>query len=87
VTHGAIVKGGYGHSSVYDPRTLLIYIHGGYHSTSVSSYHLSDSLYAYNPKKRTWYASLLGFKLNVYLYFNYPTRVNCVFVSVFQLPY
>ncbi|KAK2177373.1 hypothetical protein NP493_601g02014 [Ridgeia piscesae] len=54
VTHGAIVKGGYGHSSVYDPRTLLIYIHGGYHSTSVSSYHLSDSLYAYNPKKHTW---------------------------------
>ena len=55
-TGGAIVKGGYGHSSVYDPNTRLIYVHGGYHSASVSSYHLSDSLYSYSPHTRSWYA-------------------------------
>lgn len=29
-TRGALVQGGYGHSSVYDPQTHSIYIHGGY---------------------------------------------------------
>ncbi|CAH1784738.1 unnamed protein product, partial [Owenia fusiformis] len=53
-TTGAIVKGGYGHSSVYDSESKLIYIHGGYHSHSATKYVLADDLYAYDPAKRTW---------------------------------
>ena len=54
VTSGAIVKGGYGHSSVYDQMSGLIYVHAGYHSESSSGYLLSDSLYSYDPLERSW---------------------------------
>ena len=53
-TDGAIVKGGYGHSSVYDEMRGLMYIHAGYLSGSLSNYHLSDSLYSYDPHRRYW---------------------------------
>ena len=53
-TTGAIVKGGYGHSSVYDSKRGLIYVHAGYHSGSRSSYHLTDVLYAYNISGMHW---------------------------------
>ena len=53
-TTGAMVKGGYGHSSVYDASTGLVYVHGGYHSGSASSYALSDSMYAFNPRSKSW---------------------------------
>ena len=56
-TNGAIVKGGYGHSSVYDPDTGLIYIHGGYHSGSATSYYLADSLYSYDIKSKRWWVT------------------------------
>ena len=54
-TTGALVKGRYGHSSVYDDTTGLILVHGGYQSQSFSAYLLSDALYAFNPNTSTWY--------------------------------
>lgn len=53
-TTGALVKGGYGQSSVYDESTGLIYVHGGYQSQSFSAYLLSDALYAFNPNTSAW---------------------------------
>ena len=52
---GVPVNGGYGHSSVYDPNTDLVYIHGGYVSTSYSLYALVDTLYVFDPNQLTWY--------------------------------
>ncbi|XP_074640642.1 attractin-like protein 1 [Tubulanus polymorphus] len=54
VTNGAIVKGGYGHSSVYDAVTGSILVHGGYHSLTATSYYLSDTLYSYKHISNTW---------------------------------
>ncbi|KAG1676691.1 Attractin-like protein 1 [Nymphon striatum] len=53
-SNGAIVKGGYGHSSVFDPKSKLIYVHGGYQSDTPTAYTLVDSLYSYNPDTYTW---------------------------------
>lgn len=53
-TRGAIVQGGYGHASAYDPETQLIYVCGGYHSGSTSNYKLTDALYLFNPSNRSW---------------------------------
>ena len=53
-TRGAIVKGGYGHSSIYDPKTQRIYVHGGYHSQNQASYYLSDKLYSYDYANGVW---------------------------------
>lgn len=52
-TSGAIVRGGFGHSSVYYPEKDLIYVYGGYHSSQTDSL-LVDSLYSYSPSKRSW---------------------------------
>ncbi|XP_067125746.1 attractin-like protein 1 [Centruroides vittatus] len=52
-TRGAIVKGGFGHTSVYDKRTERIYVYGGYHSFGSESA-LVDFLYAYNVWQREW---------------------------------
>ncbi|UYV73510.1 ATRN [Cordylochernes scorpioides] len=52
-TRGAIVKGGYGHSSTYDRVTQRIYVYGGYHSTGTEAA-LTDFIYAYNPWERVW---------------------------------
>uniref|UniRef100_A0A4W3GLH3 Attractin n=1 Tax=Callorhinchus milii TaxID=7868 RepID=A0A4W3GLH3_CALMI len=46
-TKGALVQGGYGHSSVYDPTTRAIYVHGGYKAFSANKYGLTDDLYQY----------------------------------------
>ena len=54
VTTGAIVKGGYGHSSVYDDQSGMVFVHAGYHSMSSSTYSLDDSLYKYDPKLSKW---------------------------------
>lgn len=51
---GAIVKGGYGHSSVYNADTKRIYVHGGYLSGSQTMYYLSDELHSFDPVNREW---------------------------------
>ncbi|KAJ1213302.1 hypothetical protein NDU88_000940 [Pleurodeles waltl] len=53
-TNGALVQGGYGHSSVYDPKTRAIYIHGGYKAFSANKYRLADDLYKYEIATRMW---------------------------------
>lgn len=50
---GALVKGGFGHSSVYFPETKTIYVFGGHHSFITDS-NLVDYLYAYLPYKNKW---------------------------------
>uniref|UniRef100_A0A8C6XY71 Attractin n=1 Tax=Naja naja TaxID=35670 RepID=A0A8C6XY71_NAJNA len=46
-TRGALVQGGYGHSSVYDENSNSIYTHGGYKAFSANKYRLTDDLYKY----------------------------------------
>uniref|UniRef100_A0AAY4ETR7 Attractin n=1 Tax=Denticeps clupeoides TaxID=299321 RepID=A0AAY4ETR7_9TELE len=53
-TQGALVQGGYGHSSVYDPHTRCIYIHGGYKAFSANKYGLAGDLYSYHVDKNMW---------------------------------
>uniref|UniRef100_H3AXJ5 Attractin like 1 n=1 Tax=Latimeria chalumnae TaxID=7897 RepID=H3AXJ5_LATCH len=53
-TRGAIVQGGYGHSSVYDTMTKSIYVHGGYKALTGNKYGLVDDLYRYEVSSRTW---------------------------------
>ncbi|XP_035273051.1 attractin isoform X1 [Anguilla anguilla] len=53
-TNGALVQGGYGHSSVYDANTRAIYIHGGYKAFSANKYGLADDLYKYQVDTNMW---------------------------------
>ncbi|XP_012260217.2 attractin-like protein 1 isoform X2 [Athalia rosae] len=53
-TSGYPVKGGYGHSSSYDPLTNSIYVYGGYVSESQSTQVLTSLLYSYHPNSREW---------------------------------
>ncbi|XP_076830982.1 attractin [Brachyhypopomus gauderio] len=53
-TGGALVHGGYGHSSVYDPDSRSIYIHGGYKAFNATKYGLASDLYRYDIDKRMW---------------------------------
>lgn len=53
-TDGALVQGGYGHSSVFDPGTRAIYIHGGYKAISANKYGLAGDLYKFDVDKRRW---------------------------------
>uniref|UniRef100_A0A8C4ZJK4 Attractin-like 1a n=1 Tax=Gadus morhua TaxID=8049 RepID=A0A8C4ZJK4_GADMO len=53
-TGGAVVQGGYGHSSVYDRASGYVFLHGGYKSLSSSKYGLVDHLYRYHVHSRTW---------------------------------
>ncbi|TGZ32639.1 Uncharacterized protein DBV15_09083 [Temnothorax longispinosus] len=53
-TKGFPVKGGYGHSSAYDPLTNLIYVYGGYVSESQSTHVLTSRLYSYHPNDYEW---------------------------------
>lgn len=53
-TVGFPVKGGYGHTSAYDPLTNLIYVYGGYVSESQSTQVLINRLYSYHPNYREW---------------------------------
>ncbi|XP_026560619.1 attractin-like protein 1 [Pseudonaja textilis] len=51
---GAIVQGGYGHTSVYDDTTKSVYVHGGYKALPSNKYGLVDDLYKYEVNTRTW---------------------------------
>ena len=53
-TTGAIVQGGYGHSSVFDEASGLLYVHGGYKALPANKYGLVDELYRYQVHTRTW---------------------------------
>lgn len=53
-TKGAIVQGGYGHTSVYDEITKSIYVHGGYKALPGNKYGLVDDLYKYEVNPKTW---------------------------------
>uniref|UniRef100_A0A8C9QUL9 EGF-like domain-containing protein n=1 Tax=Spermophilus dauricus TaxID=99837 RepID=A0A8C9QUL9_SPEDA len=53
-TQGALVQGGYGHSSVYDHRTKALYVHGGYKAFSANKYRLADDLYRYDVDTQKW---------------------------------
>ncbi|XP_017752850.1 PREDICTED: attractin-like protein 1 isoform X1 [Eufriesea mexicana] len=53
-TVGFPVKGGYGHTSAYDPLTSLIYVYGGYVSESQSTQVVTNRLYSYHPNSREW---------------------------------
>ncbi|XP_067858251.1 attractin-like protein 1 isoform X2 [Heptranchias perlo] len=53
-TKGAIVQGGYGHSSVHNAMTKSIYVHGGYKAFTSNKYGLVDDLYKYTVNSRTW---------------------------------
>lgn len=53
-TIGALIQGGYGHSSVFDPGTRAVYIHGGYKAFSANKYGLAGDLYKYEVDKRKW---------------------------------
>ena len=53
-TKGAIVQGGYGHTSVYDGVTKSIYVHGGYKALPGNKYGLVDDLYKYEVNTKTW---------------------------------
>jgi len=51
--NGALVKGGFGHTSVYFEETKSIYVFGGHHSFVTDSSSV-DFLYAYLPYKNKW---------------------------------
>uniref|UniRef100_A0A8C4Z3J6 Attractin n=1 Tax=Gadus morhua TaxID=8049 RepID=A0A8C4Z3J6_GADMO len=53
-TDGALVQGGYGHSSVYDPASRSIYLHGGYKAYSANKYGLAGDLYKYQVEGSKW---------------------------------
>ena len=51
--NGALVSGGFGHTSVYYPEKNLIYVHGGYQNVGSQAI-IVDLMYSFNPKKKTW---------------------------------
>ena len=53
-TKGVQVRGGYGHSSVYDEERKRIYVHGGYKLKAITQHILSDDLLVYNPANQHW---------------------------------
>uniref|UniRef100_A0A3B3DQB2 Attractin-like 1a n=1 Tax=Oryzias melastigma TaxID=30732 RepID=A0A3B3DQB2_ORYME len=53
-TGGAVVQGGYGHTSVYEEASGCVYVHGGYKALSSNKYGLVDHLYRYHVNKKTW---------------------------------
>jgi len=53
-TQGYPVKGGYGHSAVFDKSTKKIFVYGGYISVSGTSSQLSNSLYAFDIHASRW---------------------------------
>ena len=65
-THGTVVEGGFGHSSVYDPQSKLIYVYGGYHAGDTSSDQLSDKLYSFDITTRFWYDLFFDYRLPGY---------------------
>ena len=64
------MRGGFGHSSTYDQFTGKIFVFGGTVATSYSENLLVDWLYAYDPKKESWYLLIeQGQIIYNYLYF------------------
>uniref|UniRef100_F7FYQ6 Attractin n=2 Tax=Ornithorhynchus anatinus TaxID=9258 RepID=F7FYQ6_ORNAN len=53
-TKGALVQGGYGHSSVYDAKTRSVYVHGGYKAFSANKNRLADDLYKFHVETHMW---------------------------------
>jgi len=53
-TDGALVQGGYGHSSVYDGASRTVYVHGGYKAYSANKYGLAGDLYKYQVDGSKW---------------------------------
>ena len=53
-TSGYPVRGGFGHTSAFDEISNLIYVYGGYVSSSSSSAAISNQLYSYNHIKKLW---------------------------------
>ncbi|KAG7228421.1 hypothetical protein INR49_007593 [Caranx melampygus] len=51
---GAVVQGGYGHSSVYDEASGCVFMHGGYKALNNNKYGLVDHMYRYHVHTRTW---------------------------------
>lgn len=51
---GAVVQGGYGHSSVYDQASGCVFVHGGYKALSNNKYGLVDHMYRYHVHTKTW---------------------------------
>ncbi|CAH1259216.1 ATRNL1 [Branchiostoma lanceolatum] len=54
VTSGAAVSGSYGHTSVYDPTSGKIYVHGGYTVLKKNRYTVSDFTFAFDPETSQW---------------------------------
>lgn len=52
---GAVVQGGYGHSSVYDEASGCVFVHGGYKALNNNKYGLVDHMYRYHVHTRTWW--------------------------------
>uniref|UniRef100_A0A3Q2Z0Z0 Attractin n=1 Tax=Hippocampus comes TaxID=109280 RepID=A0A3Q2Z0Z0_HIPCM len=53
-TDGALIQGGYGHSSVFDDATRAIYVHGGYKAFSANKCGLAGDLYRLDVDTRKW---------------------------------
>ena len=53
-SQGALLKGSYGHSSVWDPRSGLVYVYGGHLSDSIATYSLSNLLHSLDPETMQW---------------------------------
>ena len=51
---GYQVRGGFGHTSVFDDVTNLIYVYGGYVSTLSTAAAISNDLYSFDPISRIW---------------------------------
>ena len=52
-THGALIDGTYGHTSVWDPESLLVFVHGGLRTSYANS--VVSDLVTYDPFKHKWY--------------------------------
>lgn len=50
---GALVRGGYGHSAIYDESSKMIFVFGGQNSF-LSDSTVVDTLYAYLPYQNKW---------------------------------
>ena len=53
-SQGALLKGSYGHSSVWDPHGRLVYVYGGHLSDSIATYSLSNLLHSLDPETMQW---------------------------------
>ena len=53
-TYGYPVRGGFGHSSVWDDITNRIYVYGGYVSTASTAAVITNSIYSLDPITKHW---------------------------------